>query len=308
MARAPRPLALEDVGERLVLATLAAEDRDFYEHGGVDGAAVVRAVGQNLVAGRVVSGASTITQQLVKLLDGQGRPEQRTVGAKLVEAARAQNLEDAVDKAHDPRGVPEPPRLTATGSPAPRPRRGRTSAWRRGGSELGTAAHTGGAPARAVVRSIVYEHRRARRARAGSDRCSIALHRRGGCWRRRRLRTRAEAEPVVARPLVAALPQRPHFVDTLRCRRGKLARRARRCHVDARPRELQRRSSKRPSCTRMPRVGAALRRVERGACSSLDNATGEVLAYDGQRRLRRRRDSRGSVDHGARAAAARIER
>lgn len=93
-----RSLPLEAIGERVVLATLAGEDRDFYEHEGVDAAAIVRAVGQNVRHGRLVSGASTITQQLVKLLDSEGVPGPRTVGVKLREAARAQNLERAVGK------------------------------------------------------------------------------------------------------------------------------------------------------------------------------------------------------------------
>ncbi|MCC6522985.1 MAG: penicillin-binding protein 1C [Polyangiaceae bacterium] len=93
-----RELDLDAMGERLVTATLFAEDRRFYEHGGVDVVAVVRAVGQNLESGRVVSGASTITQQLVKLLDGAGEGGERTLAGKLFEAARAANLEDVLDK------------------------------------------------------------------------------------------------------------------------------------------------------------------------------------------------------------------
>lgn len=93
-----RPLAIEALGERIVLATLISEDKRFYEHDGVDGRAIVRAIGQNLEGGRIVSGASTITQQLVKLLDAEGKPGKRTVGQKVSEAARAQNLEKVVDK------------------------------------------------------------------------------------------------------------------------------------------------------------------------------------------------------------------
>jgi penicillin-binding protein 1C len=95
-----RAVSLEEIGDRLVVCTLAAEDRRFFEHSGVDPAAILRALGQNLRALEVVSGASTITQQLVKLLDSSGRPEasQRTAGVKLREAARAQNLEEQLDK------------------------------------------------------------------------------------------------------------------------------------------------------------------------------------------------------------------
>jgi penicillin-binding protein 1C len=96
--RRGRPIALEQVGERLVLATLAAEDARFTDHDGVDRLAILRAVEQNLRHGEVVSGASTITQQLVKLLDTRGTPGERTLGVKLREAARAQNLEEASSK------------------------------------------------------------------------------------------------------------------------------------------------------------------------------------------------------------------
>ncbi len=96
--RRGHPLALADIGDRLMRATLASEDRNFFAHDGVDGLAILRALKQNLRHTRMVSGASTITQQLVKLLDSRGVPGERTVERKLEEAARAQNLETALDK------------------------------------------------------------------------------------------------------------------------------------------------------------------------------------------------------------------
>lgn len=93
-----RRTSLEDAGERLVAATRISEDRDFFRHDGIDRAALARALWSNARRGRLVSGGSTITAQLVKRLDHQGRPRPRTVGAKLREMARAQNLEAAVDK------------------------------------------------------------------------------------------------------------------------------------------------------------------------------------------------------------------
>lgn len=96
--RRGRPTALDEIGERLILATLAAEDADFYAHDGVDEKALLRAVQQNLRHGRIVSGGSTITQQLVKLLDTRGVPEPRDVDVKLREMARAQNLERELSK------------------------------------------------------------------------------------------------------------------------------------------------------------------------------------------------------------------
>ncbi|MDI3283479.1 penicillin-binding protein 1C [Polyangium sp. 15x6] len=93
-----RPVALDQMGDRIVLATLVSEDKRFFEHDGVDGRAIARAIGQNLKGRRIVSGASTITQQLVKLLDAEGKPAPRTLERKVTEAARAQNLEETVDK------------------------------------------------------------------------------------------------------------------------------------------------------------------------------------------------------------------
>jgi penicillin-binding protein 1C len=88
----------EDIGVRLVQATLTSEDSEFFEHDGVDRRAIARAVGQNVRHRRLVSGASTITQQLVKLLDGHAKPRARGLAIKLREAARAQNLEHELEK------------------------------------------------------------------------------------------------------------------------------------------------------------------------------------------------------------------
>ena len=52
----------------LVAATLAAEDRRFYSHPGVDPMSLARAARQNLVERQIVEGGSTITQQVAKLL------------------------------------------------------------------------------------------------------------------------------------------------------------------------------------------------------------------------------------------------
>ncbi len=89
---------LEAVGPRLIQATLTSEDREFFEHDGVDRLAIARAALQSLRHGRMVSGASTITQQLVKLVDNRGGFAKRTMGVKLREVARAQNLEETLAK------------------------------------------------------------------------------------------------------------------------------------------------------------------------------------------------------------------
>ncbi len=57
---------LDDIPKITRDALLAIEDRNFYEHGGIDMNAIMRASLVNLTSGGVVEGASTITQQLVK--------------------------------------------------------------------------------------------------------------------------------------------------------------------------------------------------------------------------------------------------
>src|SRR5690606_11620962 len=61
-----QPRQLDELGPRLLAATLVSEDRSFFTHDGLDTAAVARALTQSIRHGRLVSGASTITQQLVK--------------------------------------------------------------------------------------------------------------------------------------------------------------------------------------------------------------------------------------------------
>ncbi len=70
-------------------ALLRFEDKRFYHHPGVDPIAVVRAATLNLRLGRVASGASTLTMQLVRLLE----PRPRTLRSKMVEALRALQIE-----------------------------------------------------------------------------------------------------------------------------------------------------------------------------------------------------------------------
>lgn len=84
-----RVVALREVPRNLIEATLAAEDQRFFDHKGVDAVALGRAVVNDLRRWRVTSGASTITEQLVKISD----PRPRTPGAKLLEMARALRLE-----------------------------------------------------------------------------------------------------------------------------------------------------------------------------------------------------------------------
>ncbi|SDU05632.1 penicillin-binding protein 1C [Stappia sp. ES.058] len=61
------PASLDDVDPLYIRMLLAYEDRRFHAHGGVDPRAVLRAAAQSLGAGRIVSGASTLTMQTARL-------------------------------------------------------------------------------------------------------------------------------------------------------------------------------------------------------------------------------------------------
>ncbi|HET8541434.1 MAG TPA: penicillin-binding protein 1C [Anaeromyxobacter sp.] len=90
-----RWVPISEIPPRVVAATLAAEDRRFHRHGGVDLVAAVRAAGQNLAARRVVSGASTLTMQLARLVRGHGH----SAAGKLAQAFDAWRIEAALGKA-----------------------------------------------------------------------------------------------------------------------------------------------------------------------------------------------------------------
>ncbi|MGH3026837.1 MAG: transglycosylase domain-containing protein, partial [Gaiellaceae bacterium] len=71
-------------------ATVAIEDKRFYEHRGVDVRGMARALWSDITHGGTVQGGSTITQQLVKQTY---LTSQKTIARKLVEAALAWQLE-----------------------------------------------------------------------------------------------------------------------------------------------------------------------------------------------------------------------
>ena len=69
IARIQIPVPLEQTGGWLPKVTVALEDHRYYEHGGVDYYAIFAAVARNLRNPDRLSGASTISQQLIKLCD-----------------------------------------------------------------------------------------------------------------------------------------------------------------------------------------------------------------------------------------------
>ncbi|MBF0276974.1 MAG: penicillin-binding protein 1C [SAR324 cluster bacterium] len=87
---------LEDVTPLLVKALLTFEDQRFYQHHGVDFRALARAVGQNLQAGQIVSGASTLSMQVARLLGKERR--YGTILGKVLQTFRAIQLEASLSK------------------------------------------------------------------------------------------------------------------------------------------------------------------------------------------------------------------
>ncbi|HWW48977.1 MAG TPA: penicillin-binding protein 1C [Xanthobacteraceae bacterium] len=87
--------AASDVDPRYIDVLLAYEDRRFYTHSGVDPLSLGRAALQWITRGEIVSGGSTITMQLARLLEPR---ERRSIYAKLKQAVRALQLERALSK------------------------------------------------------------------------------------------------------------------------------------------------------------------------------------------------------------------
>ncbi|MFL5958908.1 MAG: transglycosylase domain-containing protein [Gaiellaceae bacterium] len=82
-------VAHDAIGPWMPRATVAIEDRRFYEHGGVDPVGILRALVADVSAGRIVQGGSTITQELVRNLY---LTREQTLRRKVVEACLAVKL------------------------------------------------------------------------------------------------------------------------------------------------------------------------------------------------------------------------
>jgi penicillin-binding protein 1C len=84
----------DDVDPSYLDLLLRQEDKRFYTHGGVDPLALARAMGQLVMHGRIVSGGSTLTMQVARLL----RPHPHTVLGKLRDMLMAARLEARLSK------------------------------------------------------------------------------------------------------------------------------------------------------------------------------------------------------------------
>jgi membrane peptidoglycan carboxypeptidase len=91
-----QPVALDQVPEPVVDSILAIEDAEFYLHGGVNARSIMRALVENVSAGGVEQGGSTITQQLVK--NAVTGDDDVTAERKIREAVLATRLEEQLSK------------------------------------------------------------------------------------------------------------------------------------------------------------------------------------------------------------------
>jgi penicillin-binding protein 1A len=94
-------VTFDELPHTLINSFLAQEDKDFYEHFGINPMAIVRAMGKNIIASvksfrpTIVQGGSTITQQLAKQLFTES---ERTFGRKALEAILALQIEKKFSK------------------------------------------------------------------------------------------------------------------------------------------------------------------------------------------------------------------
>ncbi len=90
-----RILAANEIPNQMRQAVIAIEDERFYQHYGIDLVGIVRAMVKNIQAGKVVQGASTLTQQLVK---NAFLTSEKTMKRKAIEAMMAFQLERKYSK------------------------------------------------------------------------------------------------------------------------------------------------------------------------------------------------------------------
>jgi len=90
------PVTSQQVDPRYLKLLFTFEDKRFHSHGGVDPLAMMRAGWQLFRHGRIISGGSTLTMQVARLLD---RRHERTAGGKIHQVLRAIQLERHLSKA-----------------------------------------------------------------------------------------------------------------------------------------------------------------------------------------------------------------
>ena len=92
------PISLDEMGKWLPLVAINAEDGRFYRHFGIDFIAMARAIAKDLMRGKIVSGASTITSQVIRLAISEREGRKRTPATKIREFIMAVKLENQIQK------------------------------------------------------------------------------------------------------------------------------------------------------------------------------------------------------------------
>ena len=92
------PINLDEMGKWLPLVAVNAEDGRFYQHFGIDFIALSRAVFKDIIRGKIVSGASTITSQVIRLSISEHEGRKRTPVTKILEFIMAMKIEQKLSK------------------------------------------------------------------------------------------------------------------------------------------------------------------------------------------------------------------
>lgn len=252
----------DSLSPKLSAAVITFEDRRFYRHWGVDLLAVGRALRDNLRSGRVVSGASTLSMQVIRL--AQGNPP-RTLWRKVNEVLLATRLEWRYDKK-------EILQLWCDNAPFGGNVVGvEAAAWRYFGRPA-TELSWGEAATLAVLPNgpgLIHPGRSRERLRAKRDRLLGQLHRVGYLDQEDLELARAESLPAAPRSLPRAST---HLLQRLRAFRGAGRYRTRLDgHLQARANEVVNRHLEEMESNGIHNAAALIVSV----------AGGEVLAYVG---------------------------
>jgi penicillin-binding protein 1C len=255
--------ARSTVPDKFRRALLTFEDKRFYEHSGVDGLAIARALRSNARAGHVVSGGSTITMQVARL---SREEKQRNLSNKVAEALLALRIEASFSKdqilamyaAHAPFGG------NVVGLEA--------AAWRYFGRDPETLSWAEAATLAVLPNnpSLVRLNRNRERLKARRDFLLRSLHRAGDL-------SALDLDLALSEPLAAEphdLPDfAPHLLETLRAQNPERHRIV--TTLDAR---LQMEAMR---AVQAHVAMLARQQVHNAAALIVDNQTFEVLAYVG---------------------------
>ena len=258
------PVTMAEVDPRFLDMLIAYEDRHFAEHDGIDWPSMLRAAGQFVGAGgHIVSGGSTLTMQVARLIEGEPT---RSLDGKLRQMVHADAARAAAQQGRDPHPLPDARALWRQyrGHPRRQPRLFRQGAdaadHGRGGAARRAAAIARGAPARPRSRSG---------ARRRATACSTAwsapgvIGAGGGRGRQERADARRRAATSRCSPRISPRRRSPAHPDA----------RAHRADHRPRPAGGARAARRRPRRALGPKVSVAI--------VVADQQTGEILASVG---------------------------